>query len=257
MIFYFSGTGNSYATALELSKKLTGESEDRLFDIAKLTHEKKYEFALEEGEKAGFVFPVYFGGLPAIVGKFIEKLQFEKEPEYLYGALTYGGFASGAAWMLEQALLKSGLKLNAAYKLKMPENYLLAFPTPSEESVNKTLDAAETALAEIVTAIEEKEDKQPVANPVEKAASTLEYPLYYQFRKTKPFYADAQCVHCGACAARCPARAIKMVDGIPTWVKEKCVFCMSCVRCGAIQYGDKLRGKKRYKHPILQSGAAH
>ena len=48
-----------------------------------------------------------------------------------------------------------------------------------------------------------------------------------------------------------------METGSPTWVKERCSFCMSCVRCGAIEYGTKLTGKARYKHPMLRKKGGH
>ena len=38
---------------------------------------------------------------------------------------------------------------------------------------------------------------------------------------------------------------------------ERCSFCMSCVRCGAIEYGDKLTDKARYKHPMLRKKSDH
>ena len=37
-----------------------------------------------------------------------------------------------------------------------------------------------------------------------------------------------QCVHCGACAAICPTRAIVLTDPIQTKA-DRCILCMSCV----------------------------
>ena len=59
MIYYFSGTGNSYAAAKFLAE---GLGED-LMDIAAAVREGNYEHKLEEGEKLGFVFPFTPGHL--------------------------------------------------------------------------------------------------------------------------------------------------------------------------------------------------
>ncbi|MGE5592624.1 MAG: 4Fe-4S binding protein, partial [Betaproteobacteria bacterium] len=39
-----------------------------------------------------------------------------------------------------------------------------------------------------------------------------------------------RCAGCGACAAACPAGAIRMVDGHPVTSREMCSACGSCVR---------------------------
>lgn len=54
MIFYFSGTGNSAWVARQLAE---GQNEE-LFSIA-VEIDKNKEYKLREGEKVGFVFPVY------------------------------------------------------------------------------------------------------------------------------------------------------------------------------------------------------
>lgn len=49
------------------------------------------------------------------------------------------------------------------------------------------------------------------------------------------------CIGCGHCEKICPAYAIKMEDGHPTWIKDECLMCFGCLRLcptAAIRYGD-------------------
>ena len=55
MIYYFSGTGNSYAAAKYLA---VGLGED-LMDIAVAIKENKFEYTLKKDEKLGFAVDIY------------------------------------------------------------------------------------------------------------------------------------------------------------------------------------------------------
>ena len=70
MIFYFSGTGNSAWVARQIAKA----QQEELLAIAEEINKNK-EYALKDGEKVGFVFPVYAWGPPGIVLRFIRQLK--------------------------------------------------------------------------------------------------------------------------------------------------------------------------------------
>ena len=252
MIFYFTGTGNSQYAA----KTLAAEGEVPI-SIVECLRKDRYEFAPAEGEAVGIVFPVYYGGLPVAVRQFIERLRLASSPAYLYGIMTYGGSPAGAGAMLREQLGEAGLKLDAAFGVRMPANYAVLYNIPSEGSQQKTLRRADQRLERIRTKLSRRTRKIEHASAAAKAASAAMYPAYQRARKTAPFHTNDTCIGCAACANRCPSRAIEMKDGHPTWVKERCSFCMSCVRCGAIEYGSKLTGKARYKHPMLRKKTDH
>ena len=84
MIFYFSGTGNSAWVARQIAKA----QQEELLAIAEEINKNK-EYALKDGEKVGFVFPVYAWGPPGIVLRFIRQLKM-KNPEYLFFVCTCG-----------------------------------------------------------------------------------------------------------------------------------------------------------------------
>ncbi len=244
MIFYFTGTGNSYDAAMQLA------GDDVLVNIADCVAEKKYAFELGEDEAVGIVFPVYFGGMPSIVKYFVKMLSFDRHPAYLYAVLTCGGDGFGAECMLVKELEKQGLQADAVFTMVMPDNYILMYEPATDEERARALEKSKTTLAEIKEKLDARQHVEPKAGLVAKATTTLMYPFYVHGRKTKKFFADEKCTGCGLCEKRCPANAIRMVDGKPVWVKERCVQCMACLRCEHVQYGKITAKRKRYTNPV-------
>ena len=249
MIFYFTGTGNSYAAALAIGEK-TG---DALYDIKECVKKGTYRFQPGDGEAVGIIFPVYYGGLPSILHIFLRRLILQPKPSFLYGVLTYGGTAAAAGKMFSERLAEAGLVPDAVHELNMPANYAILYEPTGKEKEKRIFNNADAALEEIAGSVMRREKKPLPKNPAAELLTHIMYPLYVRGRKTAPFYADDKCVGCGMCAARCPEGAIEMRDGHPVWIKERCVFCMSCVRCNAIQYGKRIEGRYRYKHPVFRS----
>ena len=247
MIFYFTGTGNSHAAAMQLQYRLGG----RLINITDCMQKGTFSFEAGEDEPVGIVCPVYFGGLPSIVNDFLLNLEFTNKPTYIYGLLTFGGRLFGAREVLETKLSERGLTLSAAWSVTMPANFAILYEPTNEEKADIMLDEADDKLQEIISQIQKRAEVKDF-DPEMLKESEKHYKMYEEMRKTGPFYTDDSCIGCGVCAGRCPVKAIEMKDGTPTWVKDTCVFCMSCLRCNAIQYEDKLKGRYRYRHPIYR-----
>ena len=94
MIFYFSGCGNSKHVAETIAAGLN----DSLIYIPEAAREGRYEYTLAEGERLGFVFPIYSWAPPKLVLDFVKKMTV-KVPEpvegptlkpYIYFACTCG-----------------------------------------------------------------------------------------------------------------------------------------------------------------------
>ncbi len=248
MIFYFSGTGNSYQAA----KALCARGEEAL-DLAECLREGKRSFHLCPGENLVFVCPVYYGGVPSVVLDFVRALSVSPAPDYCCCVLTCASSVSDAAGMLAEALAARGIVLRASYTVIMPENDVIHYSISPEEERDAILADAEEALKVIGRCISERRRFGLHIPPRGKQITAAAYPYYEQDRSTEKFFIDDQCVGCGKCVERCPIDAMVMEDGRPKWVKDKCVLCMACIRCGAVHYGDSTRGKKRYVNPILKS----
>ena len=67
--------------------------------------DKNKEYKLREGEKVGFVFPVYAWGPPEIVLRFIRRLKMTK-PEYLFFVCTCGDDTGRTAQLFSSAVAR-------------------------------------------------------------------------------------------------------------------------------------------------------
>lgn len=256
MIFYFTGTGNSLYAAQRLGT-VFGEN---LVNITEAVKRDECSYELEPGEMAGFVFPVYFYGIPVIVDDFIRKLSLHGRGEpYIYAVLTCGGSILGADRMFFNKLGRRGYKVAGSFSLVMPDNYLLLYSPAPLNQQNRILTAADERLEQIGEFIRDRNGKAVSSGVLAGAGSRFMYLFYRYGRRTKKFYADSDCTGCGLCEIICPVRAIELKEGKgmkkPEWTKERCVHCLACInRCpaAAIQYGRGTGKRRRYMNPILR-----
>ncbi len=244
MIFYFTGTGNSLAAAQKLKA-----TDEKLVSMAAALKNQEFDYKVENGEKVGFVFPVYFYSLPSIVIDFIEKLHIENA-EYVYSVITCGGGIFQAGAILKRKLAKRNIKLDYCTELVMPDNYILMYENQAL-GWEECLTVAYEKLKEIAEDIASKKCRKIGKISL---GSDITAIMYKHARKTAKFHAESTCISCGKCEKNCPGGAIKMVNGKPSWVKDKCAQCLSCInRCPvkAIQYGERTKTQGRYVHPDL------
>ncbi len=254
MIFYFTGTGNSLYAAQNVATK----QGDKLISIAECLKNNTVDFTLRDDEKIGFVFPIYFWGLPTIVIDFISRLNFKNYiGQYLYTILVCGGNIGDSDNSIKRKLMKKNYHLNTVFTLVMPDNYILAFNllTP-ENQIQAILKKTDEKLVEINEIISHQEknttkiDKKLLA----KLQTLTSYPFYKYGRNTKPFFATDDCTGCGLCEQICPCQSIHLVNGKPSW-SQKCTQCLGCLhRCPvhAIQYGKKTIPIGRYVNPLCK-----
>ena len=138
MVFYFSGTGNSYHVAKKLAEGL-GE---KMIDMARATREDAYEYTLKKGEKLGFVFPVHAWAPPQMVEQFVQRLElYYEEDVYTYAVCTCGQSAGETMSILEASLEANDLSLDSGYSVIMPDNYAVLFKAPSPETQRRNRTA--------------------------------------------------------------------------------------------------------------------
>ncbi len=253
MIFYFSGTGNSEYAA----KKIAENSGEQLLSIAECTNNGQFIFPLREDERVGFVFPVYFYGVPTIVSDFIGRLELQGygNNNHTFSVCTSGGDPADTNRMLKKALLRRGLRLDAAFELTMPDNYIILFNllTPPDKAA-RLLDAAEGGIAAITSDVTAGKPVAPGSGLGRWIKTVAAYPVYKKGRNTRKFHVTADCNGCGLCRKVCPCRMIDMQNRRPVWKAGKCTQCLACLhRCPqrAVQYGKKTRSRGRYVNPNL------
>lgn len=240
MIFYFSGTGNSRWVARELARLLHEDAVD-VTDAAAAAAARD----LADGGVVGLVFPIYAWGAAEPMAAFAERLEVPAGA-FTFGVCTYGSEAGRAMDRLGRTL-----RLDSAYGIAMPNNYVIGSELEPPEQVRAKLAAA---AGEVERIAGEVARRAAVTRVHEGSAAALKSSLvnwgFNRFaRSTKPFTATDACVGCGRCAAGCPAAAIEMADGRPRWRAGSCYLCLRCINecpVRAIEYGDATRSRSRY-----------
>lgn len=254
MIFYFSATGNSKYAA----ERIAAAGEDHLISLRDAVRGRGYRYDVSREERIGFVFPVYFWGLPSILRFFLKKLELTGyRGQYIYAVMTCGGSTGTAGDQLAELLEEKGLTLSAQFGIPMVGNYVAMFKVAGPEEIERRLDAAETYIDDAARAIRSKGigDYNRSRGTVPGVMTAAFYPLYAHGRSTKPFVVTDHCIGCGLCQEICPCGAITLAGGQPLWAKPQCVRCLACLhRCptGAIHWKKADENRGRYFNPRVE-----
>lgn len=249
-IFYFSGTGNSLWVAKELQKQL---EESELVPIAKVIQEDRI---LATTQTIGFIFPLYYYGLPKIILNFVTDLILD-DSNYFFAVITKGGDLNGDPLIqLERVLRQKQKNLNAGYFIKMPTNFILKSSEITTEEINELMRNAIKVIKEISNDI--KNGRSNLELDVQDKPSFLERRnLVFQEKvnaSDKQFYSNESCNSCGICEKICPADNIILIEGKPQW-QHKCQQCLACINyCPkkSIQWGKNTINTRRYQHPNIK-----
>jgi ferredoxin len=243
-IFYFSSTGNSLAVARQIAEKL-GDS-----TLVSMAKKPPIHPLGGPSERIGFVFPVYFFGLPRLVKHCIENLRLVPQTS-CFGIVTYGGEVVDTLGMLEDTLGRKGCSLQYAEKVKMPGNYIAMYQAYPDPKIKRQLDAAAQAVDRIADEIS-KGVRKPARRHFVLFSRVVNGFLYRNIPAwDKPFFAGKECTHCGLCVSVCPVGNISLEGGAPVWLHncERCCACIQWCPVEAIQRGKKTAGRRRYRHP--------
>ena len=239
-----------------LLKSLYQKDGSELVDIAKALHEKRFKYEVTEDEKIGFVFPVYFYGLPTVVAEFIDQLTIKHDSNpFVYSVITCAGSIGKADKTLQKLLGEKNLNLNSSFTVTMPNNYNIMSNLPDEQKQSITLQNAEMEIKEISKALEVKTEGNFAKHGYLSLFTPIVYPLYGFYRHTKKFHSTEDCNQCGSCQEMCPTGVIQIKNGKPVWTEKTCSHCSACInRCPsqAIQYGNSTIKRRRYVNPNVK-----
>lgn len=249
MVFYFTGSGNSGYIAKTISDSLG----DKCIFIPEVI-DSNNTFELSDGERLGFVFPVYSWGIPEFIADFIKKLTVTGVG-YVYFICTCGDDTGKTKEQFLSLAKLKGWQTRLGYAVQMPNTYvcLPGFDVDPEDLELRKANSAEKKLQEIIKHLKNYDegvfDTLPGIFPGLK--SSVIRPLFNKVLVTsKYFHTNDNCKKCGKCVQSCPMNNIIFASdsGYPLW-KDKCVGCLRCYHicpANSIQFGIFTKGKGQY-----------
>lgn len=254
-IYFFTGTGNSLKIAKFLAERL---GDCKLVPIAKVWQMERVESV---SKNVGFIFPLYYFGLPKIVYDFMEKLSPDRS-YYFFTVITSAEDKIELPFLQINNMLKvKGKKLSAGFIINMPNNYVLG---PRSDGHDVSSEAYKKRLFDSMP-----EEIQLISENIKKKQVNISENIFEKvidrhisvsdtFRDEvnemdKSFYVTDSCSNCGICEKACPVSNIRLINGVPEW-QHKCQLCLACINfCPerAIQFGTDTLKTGRYHHPEI------
>jgi ferredoxin/flavodoxin len=249
-IYYFTSTGNSLQIARQLASTLKNTT------LQSMTTQPPIQSVGGQDQAIGFVFPVYFLGLPRIVKRFVQNLPIQPGT-YCFAISTFGGSSMDSLGMLNDILKQKGCYLSYGDSVKMPGNNLIRYGALPVDKAQKMIDAAMVKVNTTAQAIT-KQTVQPIKRKAKLLCKTINN--YFMYRNIenfdKKFTVDnTACTGCNLCRNICPVQNITTTNHQPVWNHqcEQCVACIQWCPTQAIQYGKKTAAFKRYHNPTINA----
>lgn len=257
MIFYFTGTGNSF----EAAQIIAQHTDNALVDLGAANKAESFDFIVDQGEDLGFVFPVYAWSTPRIIDLFIARMKLVTPegdafvPRYCFAVITCGAFVGNAARYFGKLLQKSQhLTLDASFSVKTVDNCTyLCDPAQGEKQASQLEEGRRQTREAAMSIAAKKHGHYEIRNPFGVVFSLITCHPDKQ-RSTESFFTTNACINCGDCSRICPTNTIVLFDGHPVWKGVDCTQCLACLnrcRTHAIQYGKKTEKRSRYVNPVL------
>ena len=269
-LYTYSGTGNSLHVARELQKRLP---DSHLLPMVRLLREER---VVTTADTIGLVFPNFCMTVPIPVHDFLSRVDLASA-DYLFAVSTRGGTTSVAFRIINEALGKQDLRLDAQLDITMPWNHPMGEDLPATATPERIAQLEAEMQVKLDRFCERVRAREPfvvddtdadfVVPGWAKAMDalvprSLNYKLHrYMYQNRVHFYADSTCNSCGICEKVCLSEKILLVDERPARRPEaKCYACFACINfCPrqAIQIRSRFPVKSRtpetarYHHPSV------
>ncbi|MHA1127174.1 MAG: EFR1 family ferrodoxin [Candidatus Heimdallarchaeota archaeon] len=260
VMFYFSGTGNTWWVGKQIEKILTEKGvkvKNISFEAEKFPDDKAIEKLVAEADTVGFGYPIYGSDIPPNFMKFIDDFpKVDKKSAFVFTTMML--FSGDGAVVGKRRLRRRGFKVKQAINIRMPNNVKLPypifkwFPIKNDDENNTVKEKAIKKATKLVNRILAEKKWVQGWDPINIAGGLMqrvEMRLFDLSVYARNYFVDEEtCTECMQCVDYCPTENITFDDGKFVWGK-KCALCLRCYNLcpeDAIQYKKATLKREKY-----------
>lgn len=255
IIYYFSGTGNTWWIAKELHQRLNASGlHSQCHSIEAFSWEAVPE-QVKEADHILFGFPVYGSAAPRLMKDFIRQFPVAHPGQSISVFATQALASGDTSYHVGQGLVQRGYQLKQAVHFRLMNNLHIPrfkfYRPKNDHRVAKLQQKSLPKLAALVQALVEDQTWITGNNPMGHVLGNLQRKYEDQLVTfaSKEFQVDkSRCLDCGKCIRICPMQNIQKQKGTYTF-GDRCMLCLRCYsQCPscAILIGEGSRDEVKY-----------
>jgi len=263
IIFFFSGTGNTWWVAEEFSKQLSEKGlATKAYSIETVSQQEINEL-IKSSTITGFAYPVHASDLPRPMIKFLRSLPEETGKKTFIICTQWIWSGDGAA--VGASILKDkGYDVLWGEHVLMPNNVavsVIRLPyTNDPAKLKPVLKRAGRRLDRFADKIISGKVSRHGFNPVSRFLGSMQrvpYRLVYRRLQNDIAVDHTVCIDCGQCVRLCPVNNIVCSEG-EYLTRGNCIICLRCYNAcpvAAITYMKRRHNLKRgqpYRGPVKE-----
>ncbi len=256
VIFYFSGTGNTWWVADKIKRQLDAKNINASAVSIDTLTPKKADWWIKTADLVMLGWPVYGSDLPEPVKRFIDALPKSEKGKHVHVFCTQMGFSGDGAYVAHKRLKGKRLIIDTADHFIMPSNLSMShgfFATPDEHKIKRIVGSAEKHVEQYVERL--LSGRVRIKGRYSCILGILQrwpYRLYRKKARNLVGVDASRCTRCGLCAELCPMNNITIKD-IPEFAGNcaQCLRCYSFCPTSAITYYGHVRDEKKHGKPYF------
>ncbi len=258
VIFYFSGTGNTYWTSNTIASRLTEHGINTKSVSIESINSGDVAPIAQSADIIGFGYPIYGSDIPMPMRKFIENFPEQNTGKRAFVFCTQMMFSGDGSFVYRKQIESKSLTITQTAHINMPNNismYPMIFRIPNQATIERTVKSGDKKALRFADAI--ASNKRFFNGRYSFLLGIMQrgpYRMAYD-RFTDMLSVDKDlCTQCGRCVRLCPVGNISMPDGYPVFAGN----CTQCLRCYSFcpVYAILVSGKAHNKKYRVYRGPA-
>lgn len=231
VVFYFSGTGNTWWVAKQIKKQLDVKSINADIVSVDTVNPKQADWWIKSSDLVLFGWPIYGSDMPEPMKQFIDRLYTVDKRKHIHTFCTQMKFSGDGAWFYHKQFEEKGLIIDSCEHFDMPSNLSmlggLLGPPKSADKISRILQHCKSRIQKYVECLlgGKARCKGKRSYPLG-IVQRGPYQLMYQKMQNRVAVNEDKCTKCGLCAALCPKNNIKLRD-YPVF-SGNCALCLRC-----------------------------